>query len=127
MCAAAFRHGERFSAICLSLYFEEDDIIMDWITLLHGIIDTAIYCLLGIIMMGVGIVLVILLTPFSVKKEIEDDQNVSLGIIIGAVILGIAIIIAGVVSSPGSDNRQKNDTSRIEMKTDAAAVAKPVK
>lgn len=90
---------------------------MDWGTLLHGILDTAIYSLVGIIMMGIGIFLVILLTPFSVKKEIEDDQNISLGIIIGAVILGIAIIIAGVVSSPGSDYKQKND-QKIEQKAD---------
>jgi len=91
---------------------------MDWGTLLHGILDTAIYSLVGIIMMGIGIFLVIVFTPFSVKKEIEDDQNTSLGIIIGAVILGIAIIIAGVVSSPSSDYTRKNGTAKIEQKTD---------
>ncbi len=91
---------------------------MDWGTLLHGILDTAIYSLVGIIMMGIGIFLVILFTPFSVKKEIEDDQNTSLGIIIGAVILGIAIIIAGVVSSPSSDYKRKDRTAKIEQKAD---------
>jgi putative membrane protein len=90
---------------------------MDWGTLLHGILDTAIYSLVGIIMMGIGIFLVILFTPFSVKKEIEDDQNTSLGIIIGAVILGIAIIIAGVVSSPGGDYKQKSNQN-VEQKAD---------
>jgi len=93
---------------------------MDWATLLHGILDTAIYSLVGIIMMGIGIGLVILFTPFSVKKEIEDDQNISLGIIIGAVILGIAIIIAGVVSSPSSDYR-KDCAAKLEQKADAKA------
>lgn len=94
---------------------------MDWGSLLHGILDTAIYSLVGIAMMGIGIVLVILFTPFSVKKEIEDDQNTSLGIIIGAVILGIAIIIAGVVASPGSDYRSKDSSAKIEQKADAKA------
>ena len=93
---------------------------MDWGTLLHGVLDTAIYSFVGIIMMGIGILLVILLTPFSVKKEIEDDQNVSLGIIIGALILGIAIIIAGVVSSPGGDYKQKGNQN-VEQKADAGA------
>lgn len=94
---------------------------MDWASLLHGILDTAIYSLVGIIMMGIGIFLVILFTPFSVKKEIEDDQNTSLGIIIGAVILGIAMIIAGVVSSPSSDYRKKEGAAMIEQKADAKA------
>lgn len=36
-------------------------------------------------------------TPFSVRKEIEEDQNTALAILIGAVILGIAIIIAAAI------------------------------
>ena len=73
---------------------------MDWGNLLVGIIETAIYSLVGIVMMGLGFLLIRMFTPFSVKKEIEDDQNVSLGIIIGAIILGISIIVASVISSP---------------------------
>lgn len=73
---------------------------MDWGNLLVGIIETAIYSFIGIVMMGLGFLLIRMFTPFSVKKEIEDDQNVSLGIIIGAIILGISIIVASVISSP---------------------------
>ena len=73
---------------------------MDWGKLLFGIIDTVIYSLVGIIMMGVGFLIVKFFTPFSLKKEIEDDQNTSLGIIIGAIILGISIIVAAVIVSP---------------------------
>lgn len=35
--------------------------------------------------------------PFSVRKEIEDDQNTALAIVIGSVILGIAVIIAAAI------------------------------
>jgi putative membrane protein len=73
---------------------------MDWGNLLVGIIETAIYSLVGIVMMGLCFLIVRVFTPFSVKKEIEDDQNTSLGIIIGAIILGISIIVASVISSP---------------------------
>jgi uncharacterized membrane protein YjfL (UPF0719 family) len=76
---------------------------MDWSAYAKGILDTVIYCLVGILMMGIGIFLVCLVAPFSVKKEIEDDQNVSLGLVMGAIIIGIAIIVAGVLSSPGGD------------------------
>ena len=37
------------------------------------------------------------LTPFSVVKEIEEDQNVALAVIVGAVVLGISIIIAAAI------------------------------
>jgi len=73
---------------------------MNWGTLLGGIIDTAIYSIVGFILMGIGFLIINIFTPFSIKKEIEDDQNTSLGIIIGAVIIGISIIVASVISSP---------------------------
>jgi uncharacterized membrane protein YjfL (UPF0719 family) len=37
------------------------------------------------------------ISPFSVRKEIEIDQNTSLGIIIGAVMIGLSIIIASAM------------------------------
>jgi uncharacterized membrane protein YjfL (UPF0719 family) len=89
---------------------------MDWGSLLYGIIDTAIYCIVGILLMGIGILIVILFTPFSVKKEIEDDQNIALGLIMGAIIIGIAIIVAGVVSSPSTLHKKA-----VEQKTEVKA------
>lgn len=77
---------------------------MYWSSLLVGICETVVYSLVGIIMMGLGFMLVRVFTPFSIKKEIEDDQNISLGIIIGAIILGISIIVASVISSPTSSS-----------------------
>jgi uncharacterized membrane protein YjfL (UPF0719 family) len=35
--------------------------------------------------------------PFSVVKEIEQDQNTALGIIIGSVLIGMSIIIAAAI------------------------------
>ncbi|HMM58865.1 MAG TPA: DUF350 domain-containing protein [Candidatus Rifleibacterium sp.] len=37
------------------------------------------------------------ISPFSVRKEIEIDQNTSLGIIIGSVMVGLSIIIASAM------------------------------
>jgi uncharacterized membrane protein YjfL (UPF0719 family) len=37
-------------------------------------------------------------SPFSVRKEIEEDQNVALAIVIAAVILGSALIIAAAIN-----------------------------
>ena len=35
--------------------------------------------------------------PFSIRKEIEEDQNTALAILMGSVILGLAIIIASTI------------------------------
>ncbi len=37
------------------------------------------------------------LTPFSVVKEIEQDQNVALAVVMGSVIIGMALIIAASI------------------------------
>jgi uncharacterized membrane protein YjfL (UPF0719 family) len=53
---------------------------------------------------GMGVVIFVLLLfvvakvlPFSLRKEIEQDQNTALAVIIGAAMLGIAHIIAAAV------------------------------
>ena len=50
---------------------------------------TIIYSLLGLVFFGIGYLLFDKLTPFSVRKEIEHDQNTALAIIIGLVQGGI--------------------------------------
>jgi uncharacterized membrane protein YjfL (UPF0719 family) len=59
---------------------------------------TIIYSIVGLIFFGIGYWLFDKVAPFSVRKEIEQDQNTSLAIIIGAVIIGLAIIIAAAIT-----------------------------
>ena len=61
--------------------------------------STVIFVALGLIVFALAFVIVVLVAPFSVKKEIEEDQNTSLAIIIGSVIIGIAIIISAAIHS----------------------------
>lgn len=58
---------------------------------------TAIFVLIGLVVFAIAFLVVVLVSPFSVKKEIEEDQNTALAIIIGALILGISIIIAAAI------------------------------
>lgn len=58
---------------------------------------TIIFVAIGLIVFLIAFLLVVLLSPFSVKKEIEEDQNTALAIIIGALIIGIAMIIASAI------------------------------
>jgi uncharacterized membrane protein YjfL (UPF0719 family) len=59
--------------------------------------STVIFVALGLVVFAIAFVIVVLVAPFSVKKEIEEDQNISLSIIIGAVIIGIAMIISAAI------------------------------
>jgi putative membrane protein len=66
-------------------------------SLLPIIISTVVFVILGLIVFAIAFIIIAKATPFSVRKEIEDDQNIALAIVIGAVILGSAIIIAAAV------------------------------
>ena len=59
--------------------------------------STVIFVALGLIVFALAFLIVVLVAPFSVKKEIEEDQNISLAIIIGAIIIGIAMIISAAI------------------------------
>ena len=63
------------------------------------LIETVVYMAIGIVIFGIAIWLMEKITPFSIRKEIEEDQNVALGIVMGSVILGMAIILAAVLRS----------------------------
>lgn len=65
--------------------------------LLSVLETTVIFVALGLIVFAIAFLIVVLVTPFSVKKEIEDDQNISLAVIIGSVIIGIAMIISAAI------------------------------
>lgn len=58
---------------------------------------TVIFVAIGLIVFAIAFFIVVLVAPFSVKKEIEDDQNTALAIIIGALIIGIALIISSAI------------------------------
>ena len=65
--------------------------------LLPVIETTVIFVAIGLIVFALAFLIVVLVAPFSVKKEIEDDQNISLAVIIGSVIIGIAMIISAAI------------------------------
>jgi uncharacterized membrane protein YjfL (UPF0719 family) len=66
--------------------------------LLPVLVTTLIFVLIGLVVFAVAFAIVVLVSPFSVKKEIEEDQNSALAIIIGALIIGISIIIAAAIN-----------------------------
>jgi putative membrane protein len=70
---------------------------MDFAPFLKTIVASVVYSLIGIGMFAVGFLVIKLVTPFSIRKEIEEDQNTALAIVIGSVILGLSMIIAHAI------------------------------
>ena len=65
--------------------------------LLPVFVTTLVFVVLGLIVFALAFLVITKAAPFSVRKEIEDDQNIALAIVIASVILGSALIIAAAV------------------------------
>lgn len=63
----------------------------------QGLLASIIYSLVGLAVFVAGWYVIRLIMPFDVHKEIEADQNVALGVVIGSFILGLAIIVAAAI------------------------------
>ena len=63
--------------------------------LLEVLVTTLIFVFVGIAFFAVAYG--ILSRIYPIKKEIEEDQNIALGIVIGSIMIGIAIIIAAAI------------------------------
>lgn len=60
-------------------------------------LGTMLYSGVGVIVFAVAFFVMTKLVPFSIHKEIEEDQNTALAIVMGSVILGLAHIIAATL------------------------------
>lgn len=61
------------------------------------LLATILYTVFGVFVFALAFWVIVKMAPFSVRKEIEDDQNVALAVVVGSVILGLALIIAATV------------------------------
>lgn len=64
--------------------------------LLPAIVTTLLFVAIGVVFFILTYVILGLIYP--IKKEIEEDQNTALGIVIGSIMIGIAIIIAAAIA-----------------------------
>lgn len=70
----------------------------DWmVSHVRPVVDSIIYSILGTLVLVMAFWLIEKILPFSMQKEIEVDQNVSLGIILGAFIIGLSLIISSAI------------------------------
>jgi putative membrane protein len=64
----------------------------------EALVVTAAFSVVGLLLFCLAFFIIDKLTPFSLRKEIEEDHNMALAVIMGAVIIGMALIVSAAVS-----------------------------
>lgn len=61
------------------------------------LLAAAVFSALGIFLLWVGYQVLNRVLPFSLRKEIEEDHNMALAVIVAAVIIGMSMIISAAI------------------------------
>ena len=56
-----------------------------------------LYALIGVLVFWVSFILIDKLTPYDLWQELVEKQNMALAIVVGAMALGLSIIVAAAV------------------------------
>jgi len=64
---------------------------------LHQFANSLLYSLLGVAIFWVSFIIIDKITPYDLWGEITREKNVALAIVVGAMCLGIAIIVASAI------------------------------
>lgn len=68
-------------------------------TLTEGIVSTVIYGVIGIVLAVIGFKVFDLAIKANIEKEIFENKNMAAAILAGAVVLGVALIVAATIHS----------------------------
>jgi uncharacterized membrane protein YjfL (UPF0719 family) len=66
-------------------------------TLLSSVVSAVVFAFLGIFVFTLAFVVMDKVTPYHLWKEIVQEHNMALAILVGAMSIGISIIIASAV------------------------------
>jgi putative membrane protein len=66
-------------------------------TLLNNVLAAVVFAVLGISVFLLTFVVIDRLTPYTLWREIIDEHNTALAVLIGAIALGMSIIIAAAI------------------------------
>lgn len=70
---------------------------MQWDVMGRAVVAAIVFSAAGIVVFGAAWWVINKITPFSIRKEIEEDHNTALAILIGSVIIGIGLIISAAM------------------------------
>ena len=64
---------------------------------LSAVVNSIVFSVIGVVVFWVSFVVIDTLTPYNLWKEISEDRNMALAIVVGAMSLGICTIIAAAI------------------------------
>jgi hypothetical protein len=74
-----------------------DPTVWNWNLLLWNVTRVVVYVLLGLAIFAVAYLVIDKATPFSFGRELLENRNTAVAIVLAAVFLGIALILAAAI------------------------------
>lgn len=68
-----------------------------WETHWGQLVSALIFSSVGIVMFAAAFAVMKKILPFNLIKELEEDQNIAVGILLASVMIGISIIISAAI------------------------------
>ena len=63
----------------------------------HHLLLAVVFSIVGVIVFALCLVLIEKLTPFSIVKEIGEEHNMAVAIVVSGIVLGISLIIGAAI------------------------------
>ncbi|MCA9211598.1 MAG: DUF350 domain-containing protein [Planctomycetales bacterium] len=63
----------------------------------HHLLLAVVFSVVGVIVFGISLLILEKLTPFSMVKEISEEHNIAVAIVVAAIVFGISIIIGASI------------------------------
>ena len=63
----------------------------------NALVNSLIYTVLGVAIFWIAFMVIDRLTPYNLWKELVEEKNVALAIVVGAMCLGIAVIVGAAI------------------------------
>ena len=70
---------------------------MDWNRIGENLVSAVLFGAVGLVLFAIAMKIIVKVSPFSIRKEMEEDQNVALGVLLGSIFVGLALILAAAV------------------------------
>lgn len=84
---------EQFNQHAFSLLAQETSLQL----LGRHLLAAVVFSIVGIVVLVVSLFLMDKLTPFSIVHEIVEEHNQAMALIIGAIVIGVSLIIAAAI------------------------------
>lgn len=72
---------------------------MFWETQQGHMVASVVYSLIGVAIFAIAFILMEKIAPFSLRKELAEDDNVAVGVVLGSIVIGLSIIIASAIGA----------------------------